>query len=297
MMTACETLNELAMSRSFKTHLIVEGATDQRLLQQTLPKDLYANVIPAGNCKAALEIASEYQNHKAKDILQLTVFIDRDYLFALGKITPPTNVVVSELRDIECMMFDSVCYDRVVDEYLSTQKLEKSNLKKSDIKEKVISVAAEFGCIRFASQKLEWNISFSSLDYEKFVNIDSFSIERKNCVRHVNGGQSLQKLAPTQCQTPKRLLDTDYAIALEEARKNKALTQPLLKARGHDLMELLCLGLRKRWGNKAAQELSTPILEKTFRIAYPEILKSTTTFATLVSKIRSVSITEAPEPT
>lgn len=293
MMTACETLNELAMSRSFKTHLIVEGETDQRLLQQTLPKDLCTNVIPAGNCEAAIAIAREYQTHKANGFLRLTVFIDRDYQIALGMIDSLANVIFSELRDIECMMFDSVCFDRVVEEYLSIIKLEKCGLKKADIKERVISVAAEFGCVRFASQKLHWNLSFSSLEYEKFVDLNNFNIDRKACVRHINGGQSLQKLGPQQCQTPKRLLDADYSLAIEETEKHKTLKRPLMKARGHDLMELLCLGLRKRWGNKTAQDLSLPILEKTFRIAYPDALKGTATFAALIAKIRDVPVTLA----
>jgi hypothetical protein len=293
MMTACETLNELAMSRSFKTHLIVEGETDQRLLQQTLPKNLCVNVIPAGNCEAAIAIAKEYQNHKAREFLRLTIFIDRDYQIALGNIENLANIIVSELRDIECMMFDSVCYDRVLDEYFSITKLEKYRLKKNEIKDKVISVAAEFGCIRFTSQKLKWNLSFSSLDYEKFVELNKFSIDRKACINHVNGGQRLQKLGSQQCQIPKRLMDLDYSLAIEDTNTQKLLTPPLMKARGHDLMELLCLGLRKRWGNKTAQDLTPAILEKTFRISFPEVLKGTSTFKALITHITNASVAVA----
>ncbi len=289
-MTAHELLNELAMSSSFKNHLIVEGETDQRLLQQALPKTTQVNVVPAGNSEAALEVAKAYGSHAAHHKIHVVVFVDRDYQVALNEVDKIPGVVVTELRDIECMMFDSICYDRIADEYMSAEKLRKIGMDRQTIKQHLINLAAEFGCLRFTSQKLKWNLSLSSINFEKFTILEKFSLDRGACINHVNGHQSCRPAGGRAAAPLKRISGNDFILALQEAKKCKAINHPLLRARGHDLMALFCLVLKKRLGNRMAQDLSVELLEKTFRIGYPEILKATRTFKRLIKAVNPTPI-------
>lgn len=278
-----EVINELAMSTSFSVHIVVEGTTDQRLLLQSLPKSLLANVIPAGSCEAALEVAKEYQHHPAHPKLRLVVFVDRDYQVAINNIDKLPNVVVTELRDIECMMFDSECFERVTSEFVSEQKLTKARHTLASIKKKMAEVTAEVGCVRYASQSLKWNVSFKALNYDKFVTWSDITIDKGRFIRHVNGAQTLA--AAGDRQTPKHLNVGDYDRARVLADQCPVLSSPLLRARGHDLIALLFLGLRKGWGNKAANDLTPDLLEKTFRIAFPDVFRNTPTYAAILDSL------------
>ncbi len=282
--TAQELINELAMSTSFRAHVVVEGISDQKLLQNTLPKNLAANVIPAGNCEAALNVAEAFQEHPAKSTLKLVVFVDRDYQVALRNIDKIPNVVVTELRDIECMMFDSECFDRVIEEYVSDSKLAALQENHISIKNFVISLAAEIGCIRYASQKEKWGISFKALDFEKFLIKKGMIVDRAKFIGHINGAQTAEE-STTERKEKKRLSADDYSNALEITNNCAALQHPLLRARGHDLVAILHFGLRKCWGNKVATDLTPEILEKTFHIAYPEKFVKTTTFGIICNAL------------
>lgn len=275
--TAQELINELAMSSSFSGHVIVEGISDQKLLQRALPKNLATNVVPVGNCEAALNVAEEFQNHPAKSTLKLVVFVDRDYQVAIRGIDKIPNVVVTELRDIECMMFDSACFDRVIGEYVSDSKLATAKESLTSIKNLVTSAAAEVGCIRYASQREKWSISFKSLEFEKFLSKKGLALDKAKFISHLNGAQTLEAKA-TGKKEINYLSTQDYDRAQNMANQCAALGNSLLRARGHDLVAVLHFGLRKCWGNKASTGLTVEVLEKTFHIAYPEIFATTATF-------------------
>lgn len=283
--TAQELINELAMSSSFTSHVVVEGVSDQKLLQNSLPKSIATNIVCAGNSEAALQVAEAFQTHPAKSILKLVVFIDRDYQVAIRGIEKIKNVIVTELRDIECMMFDSACFDRIVDQYISDTKIAATQASRLSIKEMVFSAAAEIGCIRYASQKEEWLISFRSIEYERFLVKPGLEVDKEKFINHINGAQKSDAKTRNK-NSIKYLTLKDYDKAVEMANECPQLEHPLMRARGHDLVEVLHFGLRKCWGNKVAGDLTVEVLEKSFHVAYPEIFTSTATYGAIYNALQ-----------
>lgn len=283
--TAQEFINELAMSSSFTSHVVVEGISDQKLLQNSLPKSIAANIVCAGNSEAALQVAEAFETHAAKSILKLVIFVDRDYQVAIRGIDKIQNVIVTELRDIECMMFNSACLDRIIGEYISDNKLAATKATRLSIKEMVISAAAEIGCIRYASQKEKWPISFRSIEYEKFLAKAGLEVDKEKFIKHINGVQKSDAKTSNK-NSIKYLTAKDYEKAVAIANECPQLAHPLLRARGHDLVAVLHFGLRKCWGNKVAGDLTVEVLEKSFHVAYPEIFTLTATYGAIYNALQ-----------
>ncbi len=270
MMAPHEYVNEAAMSTSFSAHLIVEGNSDYRLVTEALKGNSKVNVIVVGTSDYVVSTILEFERLSATLKFKMLGLIDQDYRIPLRKLPTTPLLVLTELRDIECMMWQSAAYDRVVKELSSPTKLSKRGDTTGSIKKQIVDIARRIGEIRFCSQKHQWNLTFRHLDCSKFVDKKTFVFSEDSFVAHINGPQ-----------TGKRLSKSDLPSAHNTAVNEPHFSNDLLLCRGHDLMALLALGMARVWGSGSLRSLSADLVERMFRSSYVDMFRSTATFKKL----------------
>lgn len=264
-MSVDELITELSMNYSCNMHIILEGADDEKLFRSVLEKNEKVNFLSVGGSDSVIELVEGVDavrlNGGFPPVLGI---IDRDYREALGKLPDSVNVLMSDLRDVECMMFGSPVFFTVLSEYGSAQKIQKLGGGES-IKSIAVNSAIEIGKLRFYSQQSGLNTSFKKLEIGKLVSGKSMVINGSSALDHLNrrqeaGGRVL----------PKDAVDSASAacIAVKCNQGKNYFSNDLLLCRGHDLMELMAIGFRSLFGTRSASESSRENVETLFRLGY-----------------------------
>lgn len=264
--TAEEIVTELSMSYSHTMHLLVEGNTDLKLFQSLIQNPIDVNIIDACGSDtviASIALASNarLQNPKIAPILGV---IDRDYHHPIGRLNSSPDLIITDLRDVECMMIDSPALDAVLTELGSAQKLLARGGRKQ-VKETILSACRSLAHLRYLSAVRNMNICFQKIDLEKFVDRRTMTADDAKLVAHLSGLQAIDCPRPTS----KTLEEAKVACAAAEHPPGiKYFTNELLLIRGHDLMAAVALGLRSLWGSLSAGEANVESIERHFRLAF-----------------------------
>lgn len=279
-MLPAEVATELSMrakDHGYGAFILVEGATDEALVKGFFVDEITIGVVPIGHSQAVRNAISFLVTPSPVTVGLKPALgvIDSDYLIPLGHATPSAHLLLTDLRDVECMMFGSNAYSAVCREYLSDEKLQKRWASAQNMQKKILEVARVVGALRFWSQQTEAHISFKGLDFSKFVDLEKMSIDHAAMVRHINGYQS--KAAK---EREKRTGVPEKPKFIEEQNIKEALdllasppyanyfNNDLLICRGHDIMEILASLLKGKVGNKAAAQMTGDDLERSFRFTF-----------------------------
>ncbi len=103
-----EIITELSMTYSFKMHLLLEGDDDRKFFQAALIGKEKVNFVCVWGADSVTELIRRIDAISAQGVFTPTLgVIDRDYRIALGTLHSSPNLLASDLRDMECMMFGS----------------------------------------------------------------------------------------------------------------------------------------------------------------------------------------------
>ncbi|MEN8220957.1 MAG: DUF4435 domain-containing protein [Pseudomonadota bacterium] len=255
--TVDEIVTEIALSQDSTPWLIIEGSNDERFfITRSLPKS--PKIISADGWANVLSVVSKVSEESIA--ASVIGFVDRDHREDVGITIDHDNIVVTDYRDIEISMFESGALHRILVEFGSPQKLPKLSSGTVDIntvKNSIYEVAEALGRLRFYSLKNDLNLSFQDLNYNKFIDTLSLTINSEILVAQINS-KSKSKITidkyneSLSCPLPERLKDCRNLNS------------------GHDVVEILGISLRKKWGTKSAQIINRENLEKSFRIGYSD---------------------------
>lgn len=279
--TAEEIITELSMSYSHSMHLIVEGNTDLKLFQSLFESPSEINIIDACGSDVvvdSLKLApqAKLQNPRMASVLGI---IDRDYRLPCGFITPSPDLLLSDLRDVECMMIASPAFESVLSELGSPAKIAAFGGKEK-VRHTLFDVCRPLASLRYISRIQNINFSFKKIDFEKFVEKRSMVIDESKLISHLSGLQAVGGPRPTSSH----LADAKAVCASSEHPAGvKYFTSDLLLLRGHDVMTALGLGLRILWGSLTAAESTCESVERHFRLAFLAHLPLTTLYTSLIS--------------
>jgi hypothetical protein len=197
--------------------------------------------------------------------------IDRDYRIPLGTLMKSPNLIWTDLRDLECMMFDSPSFAAVLGAFGSSKKIEA--LGGSEwIAAAVRRSAVALGALRFYSQQLRLGTSFQKLELSRVVDKKTLAIDSAKLVAHLNAQQG-----STSCVLPTTVGDLAKKTC-SEALCERGLSyfqHDLLLCRGHDLMGLLAIGFRSLFGSRSAAESTRENVEVLFRLNYVAHFRAT----------------------
>ena len=259
-----EMVTEIAMSSDNKPWLILEGASDKKFFLSRLPGTIRFFV--AQGWERVVALVNKVEDEKIRAILGV---IDRDYREELGIELHSDNIVMTDYRDIEVMMFFSGAFRKIVVEKASQDKLLKfpnGEINYEKVRKSIVDIAVPIGRFRFYCQKEDINAKFSDsnsdidfskiLDYQKAFNFKSkYSYVEHLKNKYQKENQHLKKNDWAQAQVlllPSRLQDEKFIVS------------------GHDLMEIFGMSLRRKWGNKNKNEVTREKLEELLRVSYPD---------------------------
>jgi hypothetical protein len=267
-----EIITELSMTYSFRMHLLLEGSDDKKFFQAALMGVENVNLLCAWGADNVTELIRRIDQIRDKSGFAPALgIIDRDYRIPLGAWFQSDNLLCTDRRDLECMMFDSPSFHTVLMELGSEQKLRR--IGGTSVVYSLVSGAARLiGALRFHSQRGKMGVSFRNLDINRLIDKKSLTIGEAELVGHLNNRQGV-----TGCVLPADSLERAFE-ACNEALCNKGnpyFVHELLLCRGHDLMEILAVGFRSLIGSRSATESSREIIESMFRLSYLAHFKST----------------------
>lgn len=253
------------MSRESTPWLAVEGATDERLLRGKDFGQRIKIVVGAG-WEGVVEILRDVAPCKGKKIV--VGLIDRDYRDQNMSQPVIDGLVLSDYRDIECVMFWSSALQKVFCEHAAIGKLPKladNEIDFSTVRDVIGSVSERLGKFRAYCFVSDLHVSFRGLDFPKFVCDRSMKFDHESFLQNLRGRN------PTITQIDTTL----WASSQKGTHLKTEYSSRQMICNGHDIMNLVALSLRRMWGS-CGGKLSGHDLEASFRLAYEHIDLSST---------------------
>ena len=221
---------EIKMMSHDGAFLVVEGDDDVRFWWPTSRRHASCELVD-GEGKS--NVIKGIQRLDAQNFEGVLGIVDSDYDTLNGKDLESENMVATDAHDLECLLCRSSALEAVLAEHGSRPKIERfENETGNDVRTELLERALIFGRLRWAALRGHPPIDLGGLKVPRFVDEDTWRVTGVETIcRKLLGDSSEDTLALT------RLLHE-----LPEA-------DPWYVARGHDLVQILRIGLQRRLGN------------------------------------------------
>lgn len=253
--TSDDICNEISMERTVfdGTFLVVEGITDERLFEKFVDKDR-VRIIEAHS--------KDNVRHAVKDMS--TVRKDRG---VIGIVDPDLDrlrgrsakrpLFHTDCRDMEMMVIRSNALDDVLDEYCEREPLMKFTETVGPVRDALVSASYPIGLLMYISQTEGLNLSFKDLDFERFVNPRTLSLNESAMVDAVIFNSK-------SCRMSRR------EILNRLVREAERTEDKWDAARGHDTVGILLIALKRNFGSFNSRNLSEGELGGALRLAFSD---------------------------
>lgn len=251
---ATEIVTEIQMSHSNRKWLILEGDTDEKIFLAR-PLSSVARTVVAKGWENVLYVVTSCDDFERKVVLGL---IDRDYRDFDSSQPSHSNLVITDYRDIENILFESNALVRVYTEYGSRTKLpcdHCGSLDYSQIRDVLSKVAIRLGRFRAYCHKHQIAISFKEIEHTKFVDDRTLQLNSSAFLRHLKGNPDNNGIE----------IDSHWNSSSGDWLP-ESLNTPVLVRHGHDLMAMVAVSLRRKWGTHGGR-FDRKEIEKLFRLA------------------------------
>ena len=247
--------NEISMTRSVYDGLVmvVEGVTDLRLYRKFANKD---NVqIFVAHSKDNVREVTKFMSMNRHD-KRVFGIIDAD-LDRLKHKKPKIPLFHTDCRDMEMMVIRSNAFQDVMDEYGDEQSVQRFEEDVGPVRDALISASYPIGLLMYVSDRNGLSLRFKDLDFERFINPRTLSLDARAMIADVVNNSNNCKLSRKKLYG----LLNDAAMELEDQWD---------AARGHDTVEILLIGLRRNFGSFNSKNLTTGELGGSLRLAFSD---------------------------
>ncbi|WP_437823717.1 DUF4435 domain-containing protein [Tenacibaculum mesophilum] len=254
--------NSLRMDSYKGYYVLVEGNNDELFYSKFLNENEVQIEICHGkeNILQAVQILDE--NNANKKYIGL---VDKDYDFLKDSPVESNNLIRTDYHDIETICISSKAFEDFSKEYCKEEKVDKiCNEVSKSLKEHILELARPIAGIRILSIKNNYTIKFKpsgketkELDYTKFICKDKFRFLGLNTLmstleRYYN--QGLPK-------SNEEIISELEALNLDEY-------EILDIVHGHDLSNIIVIGLKKTIGKSSLNKTKRDEVERALRLAY-----------------------------
>lgn len=254
--TSDEIANEIRMRSLYDSgpFILVEGSSDATFFSYHMTVNI-ENIVPTFGWESMFDVIVSL----SIDLQDKTIgLIDLDYRGIVQTRPKPANVFTTDSHDLETMMFSSNVFRKVLIQKSSKQKVKAYPLESRGVKNTIIELAKFIGYLRFYSQYKGKHYSFDEMDIEKFIRRNDLYFSESKFTSHLRGNN------PQNSSMPNDILKQCIA----ECNKVAILNNPYMLCCGHDLVEIMAIGLKSLWGSYSAREISGKMLEDSFMLAY-----------------------------
>ncbi|WP_426747376.1 DUF4435 domain-containing protein [Myxococcus faecalis] len=238
--------------------LVVEGGSDRRILEHCFGSRV--QFYPAGGKDYVCEGIYILHDQRGERDWFVGV-VDADFDRILNRIRNHPAIIVSDMHDIECEYVRSPALTKLIREFASTEKLHRTLSVTADseleeistaVRSELLTSASAMGAARLVSARDNLALDFKEIKHEGYLIPKSLKADQARLIDLICMKNKLEASAKER-----------FASAVQEALREGH--DPWQLCQGHDLVELLSLGLRRMWGT------STPdvdVLQKALRLAY-----------------------------
>ena len=258
---AANIANSIRMKRSQypeRATLIVEGNDDKALFGRYADSRSCVIVVAHGRPKV-VDAILELDKSQFRGALGI---VDADFEVLEDRAPPSSNILVTDRHDAECMMLASPALEHVLRELGEETLLEAFQKERgANARDHLLSMGKVIGYLRWASARHQWSLRFEGLNFKAFLREKDFIIDRRLLFEESRRHQGGERAGPVP------------SVEEMEARVNE-LNQPEHDVWhvccGHDLVEILSIGLRRVLGKKNEADVRKERLEQQLRLAYEE---------------------------
>lgn len=246
--------NEIRMLRTQwpGAFLLVEGSSDRAFFRRFVDSRWCRVQVLDGkdNVLAVQRILNESSFPGALGV------VDADFWVLDGFPLDIENVVATDVHDLEMLLIRSPALDHVLRELGSEPKIDRLRERfKQEVRDLLLTRAVPIGLLRWCASHERLRLNFDGLAFSRFTDRDTLEVNEDRLVevlRTRSPGASLS------------------AVQLHSRLAERKKLQPDLYQLccGHDVTELLSLGLRKLLGSRDARDVAPDALERSLRLAY-----------------------------
>ena len=254
-LTSSDISNTISMMRTGfdGTILVVEGVTDSRLYGKFVDRSDVRLIV--AHSKDKVRTSVNMINEKRGDRRVIGI-IDSD-LDRLKHRRPKGPVFMTDCRDAESMMIASDALEDVLAEYGDPQQLALFESKFGDVRTRLMEGAYPIGLMMYVSDRNGLGMSFKSLDFRTFIDRRDLGCDTKAMIKESVSNTNSDRISPKHAS---RLLDEEMGMGHD----------PKEVCRGHDLVNVLLIGLRDNFGASNARHLREGELGGALRLAYDD---------------------------
>ena len=240
--TVYSIVNKARMMRTQYTGtiLIVEGSTDARV---------YGHLVSETECKV-IHATGKDKAISALNILEEGVFdgvltiVDADFQRLDGIEPDSSNLLLTDSHDLETMILHSDALDNVLSEFGSAIEIAKLGRPIRDV---LLEGGLTIGYLRWLSSPAKDNLSlkFKGLSFDKFVDEKTLRVSIDNLIRELKTNSKSSAL-------------DENATKLKIMALDREGNDPWQVCLGHDLVQILSIGLISVFGNPRRGKTATP---------------------------------------
>ena len=248
---------EIRMSRAVHdgAFLVVEGVSDMRFWGARK-----YDTCELVNGEGKVNVVGAMHRLHAENIRGVLGVVDDDYDSLLGVDAGTKNVVTTEVHDLECLLCRSSALEAVLAEFGKESKIRRFEERTGgDVRTGLLERAMVFGRLRWAVARHKLRIKSGALRIPHVVDIDTWMVDSEKLMRSVVNGEAL-------CQH-RVLIQRIAALPVAD---------PWRIVRGHDMVQILRIGLRRILGsirNSTGTEDITRVLRAALSLEEFELTK------------------------
>ena len=188
--------------------------------------------------------------------------VDSDFERLTGGRIESSNLLYTDAHDLECLLCRSSALDKVLAEHGNVSKIHRFESAGIDVRTALLERALVFGRLRFAALLARPSVKLQ-VKVQQFVDEKTWTVDDETLIRHA---------------APGSLHDAD---AITSRLRQRPDVYPWHVVRGHDMIEILRIGLRRVLGN-LPPSIGTKDIARLLRAAMsPEELRNTRLWADL----------------
>lgn len=218
-------VTEVIMTRQASdcSFLIVEGGDDVRFWEARRHSD--CELIEG---EGKLNVMQSVHRLDVRRVGGVLGIVDEDYDGLLGKSLKSSNLVAVSPHDLECLLCQTPALDTVLAEFGERSKIEAFKVNAGDIRTALLERALAFGQLRWAARACGLNIDEKEIRVPRFLDEETWTVDRGGLVHTAAAG-----LEP----------------GLEDCVGRLPANQPWRLVTGHDVLDVLRIGLKGVLGN------------------------------------------------
>jgi len=243
--------NEVRLKRTQHSgsFLLLEGPDDSRFYRRFIQPE-QCHIIIAFNKDNLISAISLLDVAGFHGVLGV---VDADFDVLELRGLPSVNIVRGECHDVEAMLVRSPALDAVLHEFASPEKLESFEGRfGGPLRSWLVETARCLGYLRWYSLTTGLNLCFDGLRFSRFIDARTLRLDRAALLAEIKN----------RSQNP-ALSDDELIAGGWPIDRND---DPWQVCCGHDMVELLCLALRRAIGTRHG--LTTDDVARSLRLAY-----------------------------